>query len=510
MRAATTASGTARSVRRAPAQPAAATPTVTPARMPRSSHAFQRARSSARAHIHAAVIGRRCSCTPRANHRSRRRERGEAPPVSGGADLPSAGERRLAPLRRAGRRPVERVGRCVLRQVAGRRRCRRPEGRGPRRRSAAPGGRVRCAVVRRRRRRAVPVPVCVERQRGRRRGASRAGSLRRADIVVWSAGSAIAADPACAPRALHDAFPDTVVVALSPFGLDGPWDDRPTNDFTRQALCGGHVQRGTPARPPLMCGGAPGEWAAGTYGAIGALAARRRVTAGGPGDLVDVAALDALMYSQPLYPVTWFQIAGEPFRPLRSSQLPSVHPTADGWVSLQTTTGQQWLDFCVMVGRDDWLADEQMARGTHRTLHRDEIEPAIDAWTVDAPDCGDRRARHRAAHPGRRGGQRRQPSALRPSGRTRCVRHQRARLHPARGAVPPRWRRITPSVRRGADRRSRHRRASGAGHRGAGARRRAHRSTTRRCRSPASACSTSPRSGPDRSSGTRAPSSAPR
>ncbi len=207
----------------------------------------------------------------------------------------------------------------------------------------------------------------------------------RADIIVWSAGSTIADDPACAPRVLHDAFPDLVVVALSPFGLDGPWDDRPTTDFTRQALCGGHVQRGTPTRPPLMCGGTPGEWAAGTYGAIGALAARRRVTAGGPGDLVDVAALDALMYSQPLYPVTWFQIAGEPFRPRRSSQLPSVHPTADGWVSLQTTTGQQWLDFCVMVGRDDWLADEQMARGTHRTLHRDEIEPVIDAWTAARP-----------------------------------------------------------------------------------------------------------------------------
>ena len=99
------------------------------------------------------------------------------------------------------------------------------------------------------------------------------------------------------------------------------------------------------------------------------------------GDLVDVAALDALMFSQPLYPVTWFQVAGEPFRPLRSSQLPSVHPTADGWVSLQTTTGQQWLDFCMMVGRDDWYDDERMARGTYRTLHRAEIEPVIDEWT---------------------------------------------------------------------------------------------------------------------------------
>lgn len=204
----------------------------------------------------------------------------------------------------------------------------------------------------------------------------------RADVVVWSAGSAIADDIECSPRVLHDTHPGLVVVALSPFGLDGPWEGRPTTDFTRQALCGGHVQRGTPARPPLLCGGTPGEWAAGTYGAIGALAALRRAHVHGLGDLVDVAALDALMYSQPLYPVTWFQISGEPFRPLRSSQLPSVHPTADGWVALQTTTGQQWLDFCVMIGRDDWLVDERMARGTYRTLHRDEIEPAIEAWTV--------------------------------------------------------------------------------------------------------------------------------
>jgi crotonobetainyl-CoA:carnitine CoA-transferase CaiB-like acyl-CoA transferase len=200
-------------------------------------------------------------------------------------------------------------------------------------------------------------------------------------VVVWSAGSTIAGDPACAPRALHAAHPALVVVALSSFGLDGPWRDRPTTDFTRQALCGGHVQRGTPDRPPLMCGGDPGEWAAGTYGAIGGLAALRRARRHGVGDLVDVAALDALMYSQPLHPVTWLQVAGEPFRPVRSSQLPTVHPTADGWVSLQTTTGQQWLDFCALLGRDDWYVDEAMARGTYRTLHRAEIEPIIDAWT---------------------------------------------------------------------------------------------------------------------------------
>jgi crotonobetainyl-CoA:carnitine CoA-transferase CaiB-like acyl-CoA transferase len=206
-----------------------------------------------------------------------------------------------------------------------------------------------------------------------------------AEIVVWSAGTSIADDPRFAAPALHREHPRAVVVALSPFGLDGPWRDRPSTDFTRQALCGGYVQRGTPNRPPLLCGGRPGDWAAGTYGAIGALAALRRARTAGIGDLVDVAALDALMFSQPLFPVTWFEMAGEPFRPVRSSQLPNLHPTADGYVALQTTTGQQWLDFCTMIGRDDWYGDERLARGTYRTLHRPELEAVIDAWTSARP-----------------------------------------------------------------------------------------------------------------------------
>ena len=298
---------------------------------------------------------------------------------------------------------------------------------------------------------------------------------------------------------------------LSPFGLDGPWDDRPSTDFTRQALCGGHVQRGTPARPPLMCGGMPGEWAAGTYGAIGALAARStRVVVGGGGELVDVAALDALMYSQPLYPVTWFQIAGEPFRPLRSSQLPSVHPTADGWVSLQTTTGQQWLDFCVMVGRDDWLADEQMARGTHRTLHRDEIEPVIDAWTAARPTADivelATAMRIPVAEVGN-GANLPHFDHLVDGGWFTTNAHgftQPSVPYRLGGGATPRPFGVAPNVGRDTER---HRARIERTHAPVSSR---DRRATRRSRSRGSACSTSPRSGPDRSSVTPAPSSAPR
>ena len=63
----------------------------------------------------------------------------------------------------------------------------------------------------------------------------------RADVVIWSAGSSVADDPACSPRTLHEKFPGLVVVALSPFGFDGPWRDRPSTDratsnFTRETL----------------------------------------------------------------------------------------------------------------------------------------------------------------------------------------------------------------------------------------------------------------------------------
>ena len=106
-------------------------------------------------------------------------------------------------------------------------------------------------------------------------------------------------------------IPVLVVAAVSPFGLDGPWRDRPTTDFTRQALCGGHVQRGTPDRPAAVVRGSTGRLGRGhVRGHRGAGRAATRPRAAGVGDLVDVAALDALMFSQPLFPVTWYEIAG--------------------------------------------------------------------------------------------------------------------------------------------------------------------------------------------------------
>ena len=101
--------------------------------------------------------------------------------------------------------------------------------------------------------------------------------LASADAVVWSRGSPVAEHAALAPGEILGRHPHLMVTAITPFGLDGPWSEKPATEFTLQAWSGAVVglARGRPDRPPVFVGGQIGEWVAGVFGAIGTLAAAR-------------------------------------------------------------------------------------------------------------------------------------------------------------------------------------------------------------------------------------------
>ncbi len=203
--------------------------------------------------------------------------------------------------------------------------------------------------------------------------------LRDADAVVWSRGSAVAESPALLPAALRERFPHLIVTAISPFGLDGPWADRAATEFTLQAWSGATVGlgRGSPDRPPIAVGGQIGEWFAGTYAAIGTLVSRQRALHDRAGDLVDVSMLEVMALSLTYYPVTYAEMVGHPFRTGRSIVTPGVEATKDGLVGVGVGTGQQWLDFCVLVGHPEWMEDRSLfARRTH-------LAPDIAAWMAE-------------------------------------------------------------------------------------------------------------------------------
>jgi crotonobetainyl-CoA:carnitine CoA-transferase CaiB-like acyl-CoA transferase len=193
-----------------------------------------------------------------------------------------------------------------------------------------------------------------------------------ADAVVWSRGPVASVVPAIAPAEIRRAYPNLVVTAITPFGLEGPWQDKPATEFTLQAWSGAIVglARGAPDQPPMYVGGQVGEWLAGLYAAIGTLASARR----GGAELVDVSMLEALALCLTYYPVTFNDQLGRPMRKKRFVPAPGVGAAKDGLVGLGCGTGQQWLDFCAMVGHPEWTEDPKLF------LDRTSLAPTIEEW----------------------------------------------------------------------------------------------------------------------------------
>ena len=198
-----------------------------------------------------------------------------------------------------------------------------------------------------------------------------------ADVAVWSGGRlGVPGTSFRTPDALRGTHPHLIVTAISPYGLDTPWEGRPATEFTLQAWSGGIIRlaRGRPDRSPTYVGGQTGEWMAGLYAAIGTLAAR---STGANGRLVDVSMLEALGATLTYHPVTFMDIVGKPIRVDRFVPTPGVSEASDGMVGLGTGTGQQWHDFCAMIGRPEWIEEPSYLK--ERTM----LAPEIDAWVAE-------------------------------------------------------------------------------------------------------------------------------
>jgi len=202
--------------------------------------------------------------------------------------------------------------------------------------------------------------------------------VRAADVVVAGRDFPVAA--------AQQGAPNQVIVTISPFGTSGPWVDRPATEFTLQATCGSTGGRGYPGEKPLAAGGRVGEWLAGTYAAVGALAAAWRADHTGRGGHIDVSILDCMAIGMITFPSVFAEFAASCGRPpmtasSRRIEVPSVEPTADGWVNFTTNSAQQFADFAVLIGHPEISEDERYVRATSRFEHRQEFWEMTRAYT---------------------------------------------------------------------------------------------------------------------------------
>jgi crotonobetainyl-CoA:carnitine CoA-transferase CaiB-like acyl-CoA transferase len=114
--------------------------------------------------------------------------------------------------------------------------------------------------------------------------------------VVLAAGepAALAARGLLDGGGLRRANPALVLATITPFGLDGPWRDRPATDLTLMALGGSAAVCGYgPDDPPLVAAGCQAYHTAGVYAAHGILGAVLVRDRSGRGQDVEVSIHEA-------------------------------------------------------------------------------------------------------------------------------------------------------------------------------------------------------------------------
>jgi crotonobetainyl-CoA:carnitine CoA-transferase CaiB-like acyl-CoA transferase len=203
-----------------------------------------------------------------------------------------------------------------------------------------------------------------------------------ADAVVWSRGSTVAEHVVLTPVAIRSTHPHLTVTSITPFGLDGPWCDRPATEFTLQAWSGGIVGlgRGSADRAPVYVGGQVGEYLAGAYASAATLTSRLR----GGAELVDVSMLETQILGLTYYPVAYYEMLGRPWRDARRLTVPGIARAKDGLIDIGCGTAQQWFDLCAMTGHQDWIDEDSPLSITQQANEKaDELYAWVESQTVD-------------------------------------------------------------------------------------------------------------------------------
>ena len=115
-------------------------------------------------------------------------------------------------------------------------------------------------------------------------------------------------------------------------------------------------------------------------GALGAVMSARKT---GKGSHIDVSKYEAITTSFVTYHhiIAAFDREGK-MSSGRSIEIPSIEPTSDGWVGFCTITGQQFQDFCVLIGDPEMGDDERFTNFNARMDSREEAWERISKYTT--------------------------------------------------------------------------------------------------------------------------------
>jgi crotonobetainyl-CoA:carnitine CoA-transferase CaiB-like acyl-CoA transferase len=179
------------------------------------------------------------------------------------------------------------------------------------------------------------------------------------------------------------ANPDLVYVALTPFGLDGPYRDYRADELVLEALMGLMDLTGDPSREPLKLGAEIFEQMAGLTAFVAAEAALLHRQAGGPGRLVDVSMLEAAVSMMEHSPAIWSYQRIVRKRAGNWGALAGwgLYPALDGYVGIISGLGETYQRFRRHIGGA--LLEPRFEDIGSRTAHASDMNAAVIAYTSE-------------------------------------------------------------------------------------------------------------------------------
>lgn len=185
------------------------------------------------------------------------------------------------------------------------------------------------------------------------------------------------------PGGLLDGRPGLSHVAVTPFGLTGPWAGHRATGIVAASVAGFLHLCGEPDRAPLANGGYLPEFQAGLFAAIGGLTSVLAAEAGMGGQRAEVSLLETVIAFQERADIAWTHQrlewkrtrrheVGHPF---------TVFPCKGGWASIAIGTARQWENFCLLLGRPEWVNDQDLL--LNRLARADDIDAVFLPWLAE-------------------------------------------------------------------------------------------------------------------------------
>jgi len=209
-----------------------------------------------------------------------------------------------------------------------------------------------------------------------------------ADVIIENLRPGTMDDLGLSPRSLLDANPRLIYVAVTGWGLDGPYAARPALDIIVQGQSGLMSITGEEGGVPVKVGVSIADLTAALYATIATLAALRARDRDGRGQLVDISMFESAV-SLAVWEAGMYFGSGEVPRAAGSAHK-LVAPyqavaASDRHFIVGATTPPNWKAFCVVLGLGALESDPRFRDANARRHHRQELVAAIEQVTRTKP-----------------------------------------------------------------------------------------------------------------------------